>query len=34
MTSFDLSLYLVLDPGLCTGTGMVETARAAVAEAA
>ena len=26
----DLSLYLVLDPGLCAGTGMVETARAAV----
>lgn len=27
----DLSLYLVLDPGLCAGVGMVETARAAVA---
>ena len=27
----DLSAYLVLDPGLCAGTGMVETARAAVA---
>ncbi|SDU45163.1 thiamine phosphate synthase [Stappia sp. ES.058] len=31
MKSFDLSLYLVLDPGLCAGIGMVETARAAVA---
>lgn len=31
MRPFDLSLYLVLDPGLCAGTGMVETARAAVA---
>lgn len=29
--SFDLSLYLVLDPGLCAGIGMVETARRAVA---
>ena len=28
---FDLSLYLVLDPGLCAEAGMVETARAAVA---
>lgn len=28
---FDLSLYLVLDPGLCAAAGMVETARAAVA---
>lgn len=27
----DLSLYLVLDPDLCAGVGMVETARAAVA---
>lgn len=27
----DLSLYLVLDPGLCAGVGLVETARAAVA---
>lgn len=27
----DLSLYLVLDPDLCVGLGMVETARAAVA---
>lgn len=27
----DLSLYLVLDPGLCAGVGMVETAHAAVA---
>jgi len=27
----DLSLYLVLDEGLCADTGMVETARAAVA---
>ncbi|WP_339758240.1 thiamine phosphate synthase [uncultured Hoeflea sp.] len=31
MRGFDLSLYLVLDPGLCAGIGMVETARAAVA---
>ncbi|SKA26518.1 thiamine phosphate synthase [Consotaella salsifontis] len=31
MTPFDLSLYLVLDPCLCAGIGMVETARAAVA---
>ena len=35
MTRFDLSLYLVLDPGLCgergRGLGMVETARLAVA---
>lgn len=30
MSSFDLSLYLVLDPDLCAGTGMVETTRAAV----
>jgi thiamine-phosphate pyrophosphorylase len=30
-TGFDLSLYLVLDPGLCAGIGMVETARRAVA---
>ncbi|MCI2393930.1 thiamine phosphate synthase [Aliiroseovarius sediminis] len=29
--SFDLSLYLVLDPGLCAGIGIVETARLAVA---
>ena len=29
--AFDLSLYLVLDPGLCSGIGMVETARRAVA---
>jgi thiamine-phosphate pyrophosphorylase len=28
--SFDLSLYLVLDPELCAGYGLVETARAAV----
>ncbi|WP_158969889.1 thiamine phosphate synthase [Chachezhania sediminis] len=27
----DLSLYLVLDPGLCAGVGMVATARAAMA---
>ncbi|MEC7761713.1 MAG: thiamine phosphate synthase [Pseudomonadota bacterium] len=27
----NLSLYLVLDPGLCAGVGIVETARAAVA---
>lgn len=31
MRRFDLSLYLVLDPGLCAGIGMVATARAAVA---
>ncbi|QFY62660.1 thiamine phosphate synthase (plasmid) [Rhizobium grahamii] len=31
MKQFDLSLYLVLDPDLCAGIGMVETARAAVA---
>lgn len=31
MKSFDLSLYLVLDPVLCANFGMVETARAAVA---
>jgi len=31
MKDFDLSVYLVLDPGLCAGIGMVETARAAVA---
>lgn len=31
MKNFDLSLYLVLDPVLCAGLGMVETARAAVA---
>jgi thiamine-phosphate pyrophosphorylase len=31
MKSFDLSLYLVLDPVLCADIGMVETARAAVA---
>lgn len=31
MRCFDLSLYLVLDPGLCAGIGMVETARAAMA---
>lgn len=31
MKTFDLSLYLVLDPDLCRGIGMVETARAAVA---
>lgn len=29
--AFDLSVYLVLDPGLCAGIGMVETARRAVA---
>ncbi len=28
---FDLSLYLILDPGLCRDRGMVETARLAVA---
>lgn len=31
MKHFDLSLYLVLDPLLCAGIGMVETARSAVA---
>lgn len=31
MKSFDLSLYLVLDPELCRPLGMVETARRAVA---
>lgn len=31
MTGFDLTLYLVLDPRLCAGIGMVETARRAVA---
>ena len=31
MKSFNLSLYLVLDPELCAGYGLVETARAAVA---
>ncbi|MBY3273057.1 thiamine phosphate synthase [Rhizobium laguerreae] len=31
MKDFDLSLYLVLDPDLCVGIGMVETARLAVA---
>ncbi|MBA4786297.1 MAG: thiamine phosphate synthase [Rhizobiales bacterium] len=31
MKRFDLSLYLVLDPELCRGIGMVETARMAVA---
>lgn len=31
MTPFDLSLYLVLDPDLCAGPGMIATARAAVA---
>ncbi|SOC06977.1 thiamine phosphate synthase [Rhodobacter maris] len=29
--NLDLALYLVLDPGLCAGLGMVATARAAVA---
>ena len=29
--SFDLSLYLVLDPALCAGLGMIETTRAAMA---
>nr|WP_272214429.1 hypothetical protein [Marinicella sp. W31]MDC2880036.1 hypothetical protein [Marinicella sp. W31] len=29
--STDLSVYLVLDPGLCAGIEMVETARRAVA---
>ncbi|GLQ98947.1 thiamine phosphate synthase [Dyella mobilis] len=31
MKSFDLSLYLVLDPDLCTQHSMIETAREAVA---
>ena len=31
MRAFDLSLYLVLDPDLCAGIGMVETARQAAA---
>jgi thiamine-phosphate pyrophosphorylase len=31
MKKFDLSLYLVLDPDLCSEIGMIETARAAVA---
>lgn len=31
MKQFDLSLYLVLDPGLCRAHSMVETARLAVA---
>ncbi|MBY5635062.1 thiamine phosphate synthase [Rhizobium leguminosarum] len=31
MKTFDLSLYLVLDPDLCAGIGIVETARLAVA---
>ena len=31
MTRFDLSLYLVLDPGLCGERGIIETARLAVA---
>ncbi|XKM44051.1 thiamine phosphate synthase (plasmid) [Rhizobium ruizarguesonis] len=31
MKAFDLSLYLVLDPDLCAGIGMVETARLAIA---
>ncbi|QDY68333.1 thiamine phosphate synthase [Qingshengfaniella alkalisoli] len=30
MKRIDLSVYLVLDPGLCAGLGMVETALAAV----
>ncbi|WP_346894177.1 thiamine phosphate synthase [uncultured Roseibium sp.] len=30
MKAFDLSLYLVLDPGLCRDRGMIETARLAV----
>ncbi|MGR9167916.1 thiamine phosphate synthase [Rhizobium leguminosarum] len=34
MKAFDLSLYLVLDPDLCAGIGMVETARLAVASGA
>lgn len=29
MKTFDLSLYLILDPDLCRGIGMVETARLA-----
>jgi thiamine-phosphate pyrophosphorylase len=31
MKTFNLSLYLVLDPDLCSEIGMIETARAAVA---
>jgi thiamine-phosphate pyrophosphorylase len=31
VSRFDLSLYLVLDPDLCARTGLVETARRAVA---
>lgn len=31
MTSFDLSLYLVLDPELCRTHSMVETTLAAIA---
>jgi thiamine-phosphate pyrophosphorylase len=31
MKSFDLSLYLVLDPDLCAPIGMIDTAREAVA---
>lgn len=31
MKTFDLSVYLVLDPDLCRGIGMVETTRLAVA---
>ena len=31
MKRFDLSLYLVLDPDLCAGIGMIETARLAAA---
>lgn len=31
MKRFDLSLYLVLDPDLCSPVGMVETARLAIA---
>ena len=31
MKTFDLSLYLVLDPDLCGGYGLVETTRSAVA---
>ncbi|TAW07192.1 thiamine phosphate synthase (plasmid) [Rhizobium ruizarguesonis] len=34
MKAFDLSLYLVLDPDLCAGIGMVETARLAIASGA
>lgn len=30
MKNFDLSVYLILDPDLCSVTGMVETARLAV----